>query len=190
MSTELFVILLLGVVVAIYAGMALRTYFRMRGTRVVVCPETDKPAAVEVDAAHAAVTAVWERPELQLESCSRWPERKDCNQACTSQIAIAPQETLEFQMVRRWYEGKNCAICRHAIPELHHAGPRPGLMNMASPTHDIVTWVDIPAESLPAVFETHLPICSNCQVAETFRRQFPNMAIDRPDHSNPGTSVH
>ena len=31
-------------------------YFRMRGTRVVACPDNERPAAVTVDARHAALT--------------------------------------------------------------------------------------------------------------------------------------
>jgi hypothetical protein len=190
MSTELFVMLLLAAVVAVYAGLALRTYFRMRGSRVIVCPETHKPAAVTVDAAHAAVTAVWEKPELQLKTCSRWPERQGCDQACTTQIVAAPHDTLTFELLKRWYTAKECAVCRRPIEELHHAGPKPGMLNMTSPGHEIVSWDEIPAEALPSMFESHLPVCASCQVAEAFRRQFPDMAIDRRAHPTVGTSVH
>jgi len=57
MSIELSLILLvviLGVayfVVPLLAG----TFLKFRGKRVITCPETRKPAAVEVDAAHAAL---------------------------------------------------------------------------------------------------------------------------------------
>lgn len=190
MSNETFVILLLGLVVAVYAVLAFRSYWRMRGTRVIVCPETDRPASVTVDAAHAALTAVWEKPELQLKTCSRWPERHDCNQACTGQIAISPEGTLAFEMLKRWYAGRDCALCRRPIPPLHHGGPKPGMLNVASKKHETLNWDEIPAESLPAVFETHLPVCASCQVAEAFRRQFPDLTIDRSEHPGVGTSVH
>jgi hypothetical protein len=190
MSTELFVILLLVAVVAVYAGLALRTYVRLRGSRVIVCPENDRPAAVTVDAAHAAVTAVWEKPELQLKTCSRWPEKQDCNQACTAQIAVAPQDTLTFELLKRWYAEKTCAVCRRPIEALHHGGPKPGMLNVTSPGHEIVTWEEIPAEALPSMFESHLPVCASCQVADAFRRQFPDMAIDRREHPTVCTSVH
>ena len=190
MSSQLLVLALLGLVLAVYAGIALRAYFRMRGTRVVVCPETHQPVAVKVDAAHAAATAVWEKPDLALKACTRWPERQDCDQACTAQIAAAPEETLVFQMARRHFAEKACALCRRPLPALTHAGPQPGLLDAASPGREIVVWDEIPAESLPAAFESHLPVCSNCQVAESFRRQFPDLAIDRKPHDNPGVSVH
>jgi hypothetical protein len=190
MTTELFVVLLLAAVVAVYVGLALRTYFRMRGSRVIVCPENHKPAAVTVDAAHAAVTAVWEKPELQLKTCSRWPEKHDCNQACTAQIALAPHDTLTFELLKRWYADKACAVCRRAIEPLHNGGPKPGMLNITSPGQEIVAWDEIPAEALPAMFETHVPVCASCQVAEGFRRQFPELAVDRPEHPSVGTSVH
>ena len=190
MTTELFVLALIGLVVAVYAGIALRAYLRLRGTRVVVCPETHKPVAVKVDAVHAAVTAVWENPDLTLQTCTRWPERKDCDQACTAQIAAAPEETLAFQMARRWFADKACALCKRPVPELQAGGPKPGLLNAATPAHEIMAWDEIPAEALPAAFESHLPVCASCQVAEAFRRQFPDLVVDRKPHDNPGVSVH
>jgi len=44
-------------------------YRRYRGRRVAACPETSAPAAVEVDAIHAALTAVLGPPHLRLKSC-------------------------------------------------------------------------------------------------------------------------
>ena len=190
MSNELFVVTLLAIVVAVYVVIAMRAYLRYRGTRVLTCPETGKPVAVTIDAGHAAATAVWEKPEMQVGTCSRWPERRDCSQACAVQAAEQPVETLAFQMARRWYAGKACGICRKPMPELAHTGPKPGFLNVLSPMRAPVTWDEIPAESLPAMFESHLPVCPNCQVAETFRHQFPHLAIDRKPHAGSGASVH
>jgi len=188
MTNQLFVVLVIGLVVLVYVGLAVANYIRMRGTRIIVCPENQQPAAVEVDAAHAAMTAVWESPDIRLEACSRWPEREDCDQACTGQIAVSPSETLAFEMLRRWYADKNCAICRRALAPLQHVGPKPGMLNVATPSHETLGWDEIPAEHLPAMFETHLPVCSSCQVAEAFRRQFPDLVLDRD--RRPGANVH
>lgn len=177
MTAQLFILLLIATVVAVYAGVALVSWFKMRGTRVVVCPETEAPAAVEVDCAHAAASAVWEKSDLQLKSCSRWPEREGCNQACVTQIAKAPHDTLATSMLSRFFEGKDCAVCHRAIPNVHAGDQKPGLLNPTS--HDICAWDDIPAQDLQAVFRTHLPICSNCQVVETFRREHPELVTDR-----------
>jgi len=190
MTNQFFVVLLIGLVVLVYVGLAVANYMRMRGTRIIVCPETKEPAAVKVDAAHAAMTSVWESPDIRLQTCSRWPEREDCNQGCTGQIAAEPAETLAFTQLKRWYSDKSCAICRRAIPPLQQVGPKPGMLNVASPGHETLTWEEIPAEHLPAMFETHLPVCSSCQVAEAFRRQFPDLVLDRDRKSGSGPSVH
>jgi len=186
MSAHVFILLLIATVVALYAGVALVAWFRMRGTRIVVCPETKAPAAVAVDCAHAAASAVWERSDLQLTSCSRWPEREGCNQPCVAQIEIAPHDTLATSILSRFFQGKACAICHGAIPKVHAGNPKPGLLNPIS--HDLYAWHDIPAQDLTAMLRTHLPVCSNCQVAETFRREHGDLVVDRhrtaPSHSH------
>jgi hypothetical protein len=183
MTNQFVVVLLIGLVVLVYVGLAVANYIRMRGTRIIVCPENQRPAAVNVDAAHAAMTEVWESPDIRLQTCSRWPEREGCDQACTGQIAVSPSETLAFEMLRRWYADKNCATCRRAIAPLQHVGPKPGMLNVASPSHETLSW-----DEIPAMFETHLPVCSSCQVAEAFRRQFPDLVLDRD--RRPGADVH
>ena len=55
-----------------------RSYIRFRGKRLVTCPETQRPAAVEVDAARAALSASTGLEHLELQRCSRWPERAGC----------------------------------------------------------------------------------------------------------------
>jgi hypothetical protein len=90
MSAQTFVPLLFGGVLAVYAGIALVTWRRTRGRRVVKCPETRKLAAVELDTRHAIVTALWESADLRVKNCSRWPEHEKCNQACLGEAAGAP----------------------------------------------------------------------------------------------------
>lgn len=189
MTTQLLIVLFIGLVVAAYAVIALASYVRMRGTRIVICPETERAAAVTVDAGHAALGAMREHADVKLATCSRWPERKECAQACTAQIEGNPKQTLAFEILKQWYAGKHCAVCRRAIPPLEHMGPKPGLMNLSSPGHELLTWEEIPAENLPVMFQTHLPVCSHCQVAESFRRQFPDLVVDRPNPEE-RTRVH
>jgi len=184
MTAQLFVVLLLGIVLAVYLGIALTAWVRMRGTRVVVCPETQRPAAVEVDAAHAALSAMWENADVRLKACSRWPERHDCDQGCVAQIAIAPHDTLATAMLQKYFAGKRCAICKRGIDGVHAGQPRPGLLNVA--THETLDWEEIPAQNLPDALATHLPVCANCQVSESFRRKFPDLVTDR-DNRPPAT---
>ena len=60
-------------------------FFRFRRKRTVGCPETGLAAEVEIDARHAAFTAVPGPPEVRVAQCSLWPDRKACEQKCVAQ---------------------------------------------------------------------------------------------------------
>jgi hypothetical protein len=64
---------------------------RWRGTRIVSCPETERPAAVRMDLRYAIAGSIVGRPELRVRDCSRWPERKTCGQTCLTQIEESPE---------------------------------------------------------------------------------------------------
>jgi hypothetical protein len=154
----------------------LRTYLTYRGTRVVTCPETGRPAAVEVDARFAAVSqASSGAPVLRLATCSRWPERQSCDQPCLAQIEAAPEDCRVRAMLDGWYAGRACALCRQPFPEIHWTDHKPALR---APTGDTVTWAEIRAEDLPAVLATHAPVCWNCHIAETFRHRHPELVVE------------
>jgi hypothetical protein len=159
------------------AFMAVRAYFRYRGTRVITCPETKMPAAVRVDKGHVAATTASGEPELRLESCSRWPEKEHCGQECLSQIAEAPEACLVRNMLVHWYAGASCALCNKAIGPVLWSEHKPALL---TPDRKTIEWDDIPPETLPTVMATHKRVCWNCHVANTFRDQFPGLAVDRP----------
>lgn len=91
MSAQVFVPVLFGVLLAVYAGIAVVTWRRTRGRRVVKCPETRKLAAVELATGHAIVTALWESADLRVKNCSRWPEHDKCNQGCLHGAISAPR---------------------------------------------------------------------------------------------------
>ena len=177
MTTQLFVLLLIGTVLVVYFGIALTTWLRLRGTRIVYCPETHKPAAVKVDVGHAAVTAVWERADLTLAACSRWPERAGCDQACAAQIVEAPDETRARTIAGHFFEGARCAICQTRIEPIHSATLQPGLLDPV--TRDVAAWDEVPADQLLDQFQVRMPICANCTLAESFRRRFPDRVVDR-----------
>ena len=63
-----------------------RVYLTFRGARLVTCPETHKLAVVAVAARSMGLQAILNDPCLHLSECSRWPMRKDCGQACLTQI--------------------------------------------------------------------------------------------------------
>jgi len=75
----------------IFAGMgfAIRAIIRglsfspqRRGSRIVTCPETKKPAAVEVAVGAMSSGGYRVLDRLRLDNCSRWPLRQDCGQEC------------------------------------------------------------------------------------------------------------
>lgn len=62
---------------------------RYSGSRPVECPETRRPAAVNIDVRHAAATGTEGVPDVRLCDCTLWPERSQCGQACLSQAMRA-----------------------------------------------------------------------------------------------------
>jgi hypothetical protein len=179
MTTAMYIIIavvalgVLYLVIRLVAG----AYLTYRGTRLVTCPETNEPAAVEVNATHAAFTSMARKPDLQLDTCSRWPERQHCGQECLRQIEAAPDACLIQTMLANWYKGKTCVFCGHTFEEIHWADHKPALMDGEGKTWG---WHDIRPEQLTQVLLTHAPVCWNCHVAESFRRQHPDIVVDRP----------
>ena len=70
----------------VVAPVIAEAYRRFRGPKTVVCPENNKTAEIELDAAGAAVSAAFGEPVLEVTRCSRWPERHYCNHGCLQQL--------------------------------------------------------------------------------------------------------
>ena len=170
---------LLGLALVVWLSIGLRTYLRYRGERLVVCPETQKPAAVDVAAGPAARHALVGDLSLRLSDCSRWPEREGCGQDCLSQVEADPASCLVWNIVARWYADKTCAVCHKPFGEIHWHDHPPALLDAEKRT---AQWIEVPPEKLPEVFATHWPVCWNCHVAESFRREHPDLVVDRPRH--------
>jgi hypothetical protein len=135
-----------------------RWYVRYRGTRLVTCPETKAPAAVEVDALHFAFSDDIAK-KLRLKECSRWPERENCGQECLRQIEAAPEDCTVRTIVTKWYDDKNCALCGKAIGKIDWREHKPGVLG---PERKTALWSDFRPEMLPEVMATHQPICWDC----------------------------
>ncbi len=175
--------LILAMIIVLVAGgvvfgsaVALRTYLRYRGKRVITCPETRKAAAVHVNATNAARKAIFGKSYVRLDQCSRWPERQNCGQECLSQVNADPAACLVWNIVDQWYKGKSCAYCQKPFANIHWHDRHPALM---APDHTCVQWNEVAPEKLPEVFESYLPVCWNCYIAETFRRQNPEKVVER-----------
>jgi hypothetical protein len=149
-----------------------RRYFAVRGARLVECPDTHETAAVGVKAVQAAFTG-----RLDLSDCSRWPEKHDCGRECLAQIYRAPDDCLVRTVVTKWYEGKTCTVCGKALDRADWLERQPGVMDQDGVARP---WPDVRPEQLPNVLATQRPVCFDCYVSETFRRQHPELVLDNP----------
>jgi len=175
-------------IVALRAVAVGRFYLKFRGKRLVTCPETHETAAVEVDAKGLAKEIAWNgaasprsqlaqtKLGLRLSECTRWPERGDCPQDCLHQIEAAPEQCLVRHIADQWYAERPCVFCRRPIREIDWLEQRPALL---TPDRKTVEWNQIPPEKLPEVFQTYLPVCWSCHVAEKFRREHTDLVVDR-----------
>lgn len=163
--------------------LGVRNYLRYRGQRLVTCPETHQAAAVHVNAGKAATTAMIGNLEVRLDQCSRWPERRNCGQDCLSEVNADPAHCLVWNIVADWYKGKSCAYCQKPFTEMHWHDRHPALL---APDRVAKQWNEVPPEQLPTIFETYLPVCWNCYIAETFRKQNPERVTNRNWDRGPG----
>ncbi len=87
--------------VAFFLGaLALWAYARslqFREPRTIICPETERWAEVTIDAAYATRTELAGCADLRMAACSRWPERKDCNQDCAPQLPLVGDDRRRGQ---------------------------------------------------------------------------------------------
>jgi hypothetical protein len=179
MTTLLYLVVVLVASGLLYALLRrpVSEYYRMRGTRVIACPENEQPAAVTVDARRAALTAAAGHERLRLDSCSRWPEKAGCGQECLKQIEAQPTDCLVRTQVDRWYADKSCAICGKALGLVEWAAHAPALR---APDGRTLEWRDVKPETMFEVMGSHAAVCWDCHVAETFRRQRPDLVLDNP----------
>ncbi|MGE5245349.1 MAG: hypothetical protein ACM3SQ_14055 [Betaproteobacteria bacterium] len=158
---------------------AWRVWRRYAAARIVTCPETSNPAAVHVDAMRAVFSALLDSgPTITLRACSRWPERGLCAQPCLCQIESGEAPDVPG-LAARWYGRKSCAYCGRIISDGPSGVSRAALLG---PDGVTIEWREVAPERLVSAFGTQHPVCWNCHVAETFRRLYPELVVDRPPH--------
>lgn len=167
-------------VVYIYSRDSFRAWKQFRGARLVTCPETGTVASVKIDVAHAATTAfVEDAPEVRLKECSRWSTRGVCREPCIPTMLAGGDSARVQTIVERWYGAQNCTYCGKHISHPASTHHPPAFADVDGGT---VEWSRLPSERLPEVMATHKAVCWNCHVAESFRRQYPDLYVDRPRH--------
>lgn len=183
MLTEEYLVIAILVIVAAFVVrrlIASADAWKFHGTMLVTCPENHRPAAVKPSLARAVAGELIKRPDLELKSCSRWPELKDCDQTCLFQIEQGPDEHRVWNIAAKWFAGKQCAICRKHIRPVSHSDHAPALMTVAD--RKTIEWRELPPEQLPEAFAKSVPVCWSCHITETFLRKFPDRAVIRPYH--------
>ena len=90
-----------------------------------------------------------------------------------------PAACLVWNIVHQWYAGKKCALCGKPFAHINWHDHRPALIDSEGRT---VQWTEVQPEGLPAYFATHWPVCWDCHVAQTLRREHPELITDRRPH--------
>lgn len=166
-----------GIAILYAAARALHTYYHWRGTRLVICPETRDYAAVTVNARAAALKSLEGRNYIRLEECNRWHEREKCAEPCLGQLVDSPDGCRLRAYVDNFYRGKHCAICRKPFLDIGWTEHLPAAISDDGAT---VTWDTVAPERIPQFLNTHVPVCWDCHVAASFRREHASMVTDRP----------
>jgi hypothetical protein len=179
MPIAAYLIIAIAAVAILYfvAPLAVRTFMRYRGKRLITCPETRQPAGVDVDVKRATLSALTGSPELRLKSCSRWPERQDCGQECLLQIELSPEDCKVQHILTSWYEDRFCVGCGKAFGEIHLYDHKPALL---MPDGRTIEWRELAVEQIPAALETAKPICWDCHILRTFVREHGDLVVTRP----------
>lgn len=144
----------------------LRSFWTVRDKRIVTCPETHRPVGVRVNHRYVVTT------------CTRWPEREGCDQACAAEVKASPDETLVNTIVTRWYRERDCVYCGKPIDAISGSAVVPALR---SPDGALREWRDVSPDELPDLLSTSAAVCARCELAESFRRDFPGLVTDRAD---------
>src|SRR4029453_5967021 len=179
MNTVGYLIVIVLATTAVYFGIRwlVRAYSRYRGTKLVTCPETGRPTIVEVDALHAPLTSTVGLPDIRLATRSPWPLKEQCGQECLANLDVAPGQCLVSGVLMRWYRGKKCCYCGKPFGELHWVDHKPALQ---SPEGLLVRWSGVSVGNLSTVLNTHLPVCWDCYIVQSFQREHPDLVVYRP----------
>lgn len=152
-----------------------RAYARYRDSRSIICPGNNEAAIVEVDAVHAALTSVLGQPDIRLQNCWRWPIHQACGQECLLQLDVAPAECLVRGVLMRWYEFKSCIYCGKIFEQIHLLDHKPALQ---SEDGKLLEWSEV--KDFQIELNNYQPVCWDCYIAESFRRDHPELVVYRP----------
>jgi hypothetical protein len=110
-------------------------------------------------------------------SAARADPQKNGHDPAAAGHAISRHDHATNEQLKRFFDGKACAICHKTIPPVQRTGPKPGLLNPT--THHTHAWDEIPSDNLSSLLDAALPLCPSCMVAESFRERFPDRVVER-----------
>lgn len=142
-------------------------YLQGEARRVVRCPDTGGIAQVETGTLNEVLRYLLPRRRFRIEKCTRWPEQSGCVESCLSQIEAVPVDCKLRTIVRKWYEGRSCALCHAPIVVSRVFEGSCAVMAPDGRTRD---WSDLTDEELGRVLTVYEPVCWNCHMEATFRR--------------------
>jgi hypothetical protein len=168
MSVDAFMLVAAVTLLALAGAISLTAYVRHRGPRVVVCPADGRPAAVAVDASHAALAAVT-GGELRLEGCSFWPARGRCGHACVDQVGPAPETAALVDLLERWLAGRRCTLCGGEFGRPRWCAHPPTLMDARGGSRP---WFELALADVTTALAAgeYRPLCWRCHVLEGLQR--------------------
>jgi hypothetical protein len=156
--------MLAGILMGIGFRRAERAFFLFRGLRALRCPENRQPAAVELASWHIILTAFLGNPVPRVRNCSRWPERRNCDQGCIREVQAEPARGLVRSIVANWCRYNSCGCCGAPIGKLHVGPHQPHVLNREL---RILEWKEIAPQDLPQALRSCEPVCETCVEAET-----------------------
>jgi len=148
-------------------------WWKFRGDHVITCPDNNQPEVIRIKGS--------DLDHLDVRECSRWPEKLGCGQECLRQVQESPEGCLLHAYYTHWYRDKMCALCGRtlATPGIAEHVHTPALL---APDGYSFEWNTVRAEDLARLMVTHRPICWDCHIAGSFRREHPELVVDRDFH--------
>lgn len=171
------VVMLFAVAIYFAARYFIKASKRFSGSRVIICPETGKQAMVEVDTCRAALTSLVGRADIRLESCWRWPLQENCGQQCLLQLDVAEDDCLVHSVLTKWFQGQKCFFCEWPFGEINFTDHKPALFTPEGITLELA---EVPIAAVKEAMATYHPVCWNCQIAQTFYHEHPDMVVEHP----------
>jgi len=181
MAPEMYFLIAVVVIAVAYAVHRLliggHEFRKFHGRMLVSCPENHQTVAVNVASGRAALAAMIGKEHVELNQCTRWPEKQDCDQACLRDIEAAPERHSVWGIAAKWYQGKICVYCHRPISDLSRLEHPPALISFDG---KIIEWECIQPELLPDRLAVAQPVCWNCSIIEGFRKEHPELVTERP----------